>query len=179
MLVTSPAEGRFEGRDAVLAEIASAKHEIEIQQQYIWDPEVVGALVAACHRGVSLRVMIPNPEQVGILHDVNSDNVEKLIQAGGQARWYLGLTPTAHLHTKYFSIDDRWALDGSMNADPLSTMDNQELGVATTDATLIAQWKQQLFETDWAQHSEAFVYHQPAVVWRPFFSVLDLLAYYM
>lgn len=179
VLVTSPAEGRFEGRDAVLREIGAAQHEILIQQQYIWDTQVVNALLAALHRGVQLRIMVPNPEQVSVLRDINTDTIEQLVKAGAQARWYRGITPTAHLHTKYFSFDDRWAMDGSMNADPMSTMDNQELDVATTDPQLIATWRQQLFERDWAQDSEPFVYHAGPPILRPFRNLLDMLGYYL
>ncbi|HEY9724212.1 MAG TPA: phosphatidylserine/phosphatidylglycerophosphate/cardiolipin synthase family protein [Oscillatoriaceae cyanobacterium] len=179
VLVTSPAQGRFEGRDAVIREIGAAQHEILIQQQYIWDTQLVQALIDALHRGVQLRIMVPNPEQVSMLRDINTDTIEKLVKAGAQARWYRGVTPTAHLHTKYFSIDDRWAIDGSMNGDPMSTMDNQELDMATTDTSLITSWHQQLFERDWAEQSEPFVYHAGSPILRPFRNLLDMLGYYL
>jgi|GEM_PF-576101 cardiolipin synthase len=178
--VTSPGEDRYEAREAIFKAVDGAKQEILIEQQYLWDDTLVKKLREALGRGVKERIIIPNPEQKVIQRDLNGEAVESLVEAGAQARCYLGITPTAHLHTKYFAVDDAWATTGSVNGDPRALNTNQELDVVTTDLPLVAQLRQRLFETDWGHHSEPFV-HQPPSSWfgHKFESVLELLDYYL
>lgn len=177
--VTSPLEGRYEARDAVFTAIDSANKEILIEQQYIWDDKFVLHLKGALQRGVKVRVLIPGGEQKVVQRTLNGECGRQLVAAGAEVRSYKGATEEAHLHTKYFAVDDSWAITGSMNADTRSLIDNQELDIATTDTTLIGQLRQRLFDRDWNQYSEAFVYKPASPIKKPFLNVLQLIDYYL
>lgn len=176
--VTSPGEGRYEARNAIFHAIEQASQEIEIQQQYLWDDDLLQKLHAAVLRGVHLRIMVPNGEQKVIQKTLNVDAINQLVKLGAEARFYRGITPDAHLHTKYFSVDNAWAITGSVNGDTRSLIDNQELDVVTTDPGLVGQLKNRLFERDWSQYSEPFVAASTTWATHPFHSLLDLLDYY-
>jgi cardiolipin synthase len=180
VVVTSPDEGRYEIRDAVFKAIDGAEHEILIQQQYFWDEKLIEHLHAAVKRGVKLRVLVPGGEQKLIQKTCNSDQLAKLVAEGAEARRYRGPSGNAHLHTKYFAVDDRWVIDGSCNGDTRSLVDNQELDVITTDPTLIKDLRERLFEQDWAHFSEPFVAPKaPPAFEQPFHTVLDAVDYYL
>lgn len=180
VVVTSPDEGRYEIRDAVFKAIDGAESEILIEQQYFWDDKLIEHLHAAVKRGVHLRVLVPGGEQKIVQKTCNSDQLAKLVAEGAEARRYRGPSGNAHLHTKYFAIDDRWVIDGSCNGDTRSLVDNQELDVITTDPALIKGLRERLFEKDWAEFSEPF--KAPAAVpayEKPFHSLLDAVDYYL
>lgn len=177
--VTSPLEGRYEGRDVVFNAIDNAKREILVEQQYIWDDKFVLHLKGALQRGVKVRVLIPGGEQKLVQRTLNGECGRQLVAAGAEVRSYLGVTEDAHLHTKYFAVDDSWAITGSMNADTRSLIDNQELGIVTTDTPLIAQLRERLFDRDWTQHSEPFSYKPASPIKKPFLNVLQLIDYYL
>lgn len=177
--VTSPQEGRYEARDAIFRALDGAQKEILIEQQYLWDDKLVAHLKSALRRGVKMRILIPGGEQKLIQRTLNGDCGKALVSEGAQVRYYKGTTEDAHLHSKYFAVDDSWAITGSVNGDTRSLIDNQELGIVTTDATLVGTLRQRLFERDWSQFSETFAYQSSSPISKPFLTILQLIDYYL
>jgi cardiolipin synthase len=178
VVVTSPDEGRYEIRDAVFKAIDGAEREILIEQQYFWDEGLMDHLHAAVKRGVKLRVIVPGGEQKVVQKTCNAKQLESLVAEGAEAHRYRGPSGNAHLHTKYFAVDDRWAIDGSCNGDTRSLVTNQELDVITTDPALIRGLRERLFEQDWARYSEPFKAEAAPVFVQPFHNLLDAVDYY-
>ena len=177
--VTSPQEGRFEGRDAIYAGLDAARSAIVIENQYLWDDRLIGKLYDALARGVKVRVMVPGAEAKGVWQHVHNEELKKLVDRGAEARWYHGDPFEAHLHVKYYSVDDRWTAIGSTNADSRALYDNQELQVIIEDGAFAVGLRQRLFEKDWAQHSKPFVYKPGGVFTRPFRTLLEIIDYYL
>lgn len=178
-MVTSPVEGRFEAQAGIYQAIENAQHEVVIENQYLWDQGIMDRLLAAAQRGVKIRTIVPGKDDNKAFRYLHKVALNAIIKAGGECRLYNGLNGTAHVHTKYFSVDDQWACFGSVNGDTRALMDNQELDVATTDPGLISALKTRLFETDW--QSATVVYHfDPAPFYTgPFTAIWQVLDYYM
>lgn len=177
--VTSAPEGRYEIRDAVYQAVDEAKSEIRIEQQYLWDDRLMTRIHAALKRGVKVRAIVPGEEDKGVFKYVHSEEMQRLIQDGGECRVYSGDGGQGHLHAKYFGVDDQWVAVGSCNGDTRGFMDNQEIDTIFTDTPLAAELRQRLFETDWAHNTTPFVYHPSSVVTRPFRSLLEIIDYFM
>lgn len=179
VVVTSPPQGRYEARDTIYAGIAAARGEIRIENQYLWDKRLVDGLHAALKRGVKLRVIVPGDEDHGIFRFIHAEELKLLTDAGAQARLYTGIDPDAHLHVKYFGVDDRWVAIGSANGDTRALMDNQELDTVIENPGLAREFRERLFEKDWAQFTKPFVYKPGAIDTKPFQSLLDIIEYYL
>jgi cardiolipin synthase len=177
--VTSSREGRYEIQDAVYRSIENAQRTIDIENQYLWDDALIDRLMAAMKRGVKLRVIVPGKEFTGKTAIANMEDVNRLVKAGAQAREYNGEPTTAHLHTKYFAVDDQWAATGSCNGDTRGFIDNQELDVLTRDQAFNTRLREHLFEEDWANHTVAFQYEKASFFKRPFRSLIELIDYFM
>jgi cardiolipin synthase len=179
VLVTSTPEGRFEIRDAVYAAIDGAQREILIENQYCWDKPMLQHLLGALHRGVKLKVIVPGGTQEKLtLWSLNMDAVHQLVQAGAEARgFYDAALPEAHLHTKYFAVDDRWVAAGSANGDARSFLDHQELDVVSTEPGFVGEMRARVFDHDWNEESRPYQYQAASLLSAPFRSVLDLMAY--
>lgn len=179
VVVTSPDEGRFEAREALYAGIAAAQTSIVIENQYLWDDRMIARLYDALTRGVHVRVMIPGAEHKSVFKNIHTEELKRLVDRGAEARVYHGVPEDAHLHVKYYSVDDRWTAIGSTNADTRALMDNQELQVAIVDPAFAVDLRERLFERDWAERSQPFVYVPSSFVARPFRSLLEVLDYYL
>jgi cardiolipin synthase len=180
VVVTSPPEGRFEARDAIYKAVDLAQDEIRIENQYLWDEKLVQRLLNAMARGVKLRVIVPGDEDHGIFKFIHADTLKKLQDKGAQCRLYVGIDPDAHLHVKYFGVDNRVVAIGSANGDTRGLMDNQELDTLIQHPGLCAEFKARLFEKDWTTFTKPFVYKPgPSIVHTGAFqSLLDIIKYY-
>ncbi|MGE5707727.1 MAG: phospholipase D-like domain-containing protein [Bacteroidota bacterium] len=179
LTVTSPPEGRFETRDLIYSKIDGAKREIVIENQYLWDDRLITRLHAAVRRGVKLRMMVPGQSHGALFRNIHSEELNNLIKEGAEAKLYHGIPADAHLHVKYFSIDDQWATIGSTNGDTRGFQDNQELNVSFTDPAKVVELRQRLFEHDWTQSSEPFVYKKASLFTKPFRKILEAIDYYL
>lgn len=178
VVVTSPREGRFEGRDAIIAAVSGAHDSISIENQYLWDAQLMAALHAALKRGVKVRVVVPGEEDHGVFKYIHTEEVSRLIDDGAQARLYNGAGGTGHLHVKYFGIDGHWVASGSTNGDTRALMDNQELDTVIDDGSLAMDFQQRLFETDWASNTLPFVYKPGKPNTKAFQTLFQILEYY-
>lgn len=177
--VTSVPEGRFEIHQAVIKAINEAKHEVLVEQQYVWEDALEAALLAAIKRGVKVRVMTPGgTKEQPILLALNQDALKKLQAAGAEVREYRDpAEPVAHLHVKYFSVDDRWCATGSANGDARSLLDHQELDVLSTNPAFVKHVRAKLFEADWARAGQLFKPKPLPWYQRPLRSLLELVDY--
>ena len=179
LVVTSPGEGRFEARDAIYRAIEGAKREIRIENQFLWDDPMVERLLAARARGVAVRVIVPGGHMGKLLINVHGEDLHRLQLAGAAVKLYQGVDPDAHLHAKYFGIDDAWTATGSVNADTRALLDNQELDVITTDRRLASEVQARLFEHDWQKRSRAYEHKPGGWLLRPVRSLIELIDYYL
>lgn len=178
-LVTSPPEGRFEAKQAIYQAIELAQREIIIENQYLWDVGLTDRIQAAARRGVSVRVIVPGKSDNVLFKNLHAVALNAILKAGGQAKLYNGVPDTAHVHTKYFSVDDRWAVIGSVNGDTRALIDNQELDVALTDPSLLRELKTRLFEKDWQKSSVVYEFQESPFYSAPFLKLWQILDYYM
>lgn len=178
-LVTSPPEGRFEAKQAIYQAIELAQREITIENQYLWDAGLTDRIQAAARRGVSVRVIVPGKSDNAIFKNLHAVALNSILKAGGQAKLYNGVPDTSHVHTKYFAVDDRWAVIGSVNGDTRALIDNQELDVAITDTRLLHELKTRLFEKDWQNSSVVYEFQESPFYSAPFLKLWQILDYYM
>lgn len=178
VVVTSPAEGRYEARDQIWAAIDRAKHDIRISNQYLWDDGIMTRLHAALKRGVKVRAVVPGDEDHGPWKALHAEEMKKLVDLGGEARLFTGTGPAAHLHTKYFGIDDNWVAIGSTNGDSRALFDNQEMDTIIEDPALCADFRDRMFQKDWTAWSKPFVYIPGGPMTKPFRLLLEILDYY-
>jgi phosphatidylserine/phosphatidylglycerophosphate/cardiolipin synthase-like enzyme len=109
---------------------------------------------------------------------LNMEAVHELVLAGAEAHGFYDVNePTRHLHTKYFSVDDRWVTAGSANGDERSFKDHQELNVTSTTPAFVFEMRQRVFDHDWNQLSRPWVYEPTSFISAPFRGVLDLMDY--
>lgn len=179
LTVTSPSEGRFETRDLLYSKIDAAKREILIENQYLWDDRLIDRLHSAVRRGVKLRMMVPGQSHGTLFKNIHAEELNNLVKEGAEARLYHGDPADAHLHVKYFSIDDQWATIGSTNGDTRGFQDNQELNISFTDPGKITELRRRLFEHDWTQAYEPFVYKKASLFTKPFRKILEAIDYYL
>lgn len=179
IVVTSPGEARYEARDAIYRAIDTAQVEVRIENQYLWDDRMITRLLAALKRGVKVRAIVPGGHSGEVLMNVHGGDLLRLQQAGAEVRLYRGPDPNAHLHAKYFGVDDAWAATGSVNADTRALVDNQELDILITDPALARAVQTRLFERDWAAQSVPYV-HQPGNwILRRVRNLAELIDYYL
>jgi cardiolipin synthase len=133
---------------AQLAAIANARRAIWVEQPYVSDDALVGALIAARMRGVDVRVILPSSGDSRFMNSANLITARALARNGVRVYVYPGMT-----HVKA-ALYDGWACLGSANFDKLSTRINRETNVATSDPVFVGRLRRELFELDFARSHE-------------------------
>ena len=132
MFVASPAGGSESMHLMYLMSIAAAQHTIDLQAAYfVPDVLIIKALVAARHRGVQVRVIVPGKH-------IDSDTVRlaskaawgELLMAGVSIHEY---QPTM-IHNKMLIVDGLMTSVGSTNFDMRSFRLNDEASLNVYDA---------------------------------------------
>ncbi len=148
MFSSSPSGGSESMHLMYLLSIAAATKTIDLSSAYfVPDDLTVGALVAALHRGVRVRIVTPGPI-------IDSQTVRRasraawgpLLEAGAQISEY---QPTMY-HCKVFLVDGLLVSVGSTNFDNRSFRLNDEANLNIYDETFAAAQTVQ-FEADLAQ----------------------------
>jgi phosphatidylserine/phosphatidylglycerophosphate/cardiolipin synthase-like enzyme len=139
-------EGEYGIRHALLAAIRQAERYIHLENQYIWDPEIVEALIAAMNRPHSgpfrIVLILPahaytgkydNDEHVRLLHD--TDGGRGIFHAyslyatgpafGSSGYRYLPI----YVHGKVSIVDDAWVSVGSANLNRRGLATDTEMNV--------------------------------------------------
>lgn len=116
---------------AILALINGARSSLKIYNEEMADSKVVAALGAAALRGVDVRVVMTN--QPSWHH-----NFARLAADGVRIRTYANVSHAPlYIHAKMIIADNDRAFVGSENFSVTSLADNRELGLVTTNQSLL------------------------------------------
>ncbi len=137
-------------RLAYFAGITSAVSRCWIASPYfIPDGPTNRALVTAALRGVDVRILLPEKNDVTLMGPAGRSYYTALVRAGARIFEYR----PAMLHSKLMSIDRRWCLIGSANVDVRSFWLNFEISALVFDPSFAAVVDAQ-FEKDVAESRE-------------------------
>jgi hypothetical protein len=129
-LVWSPTDSQSQ----LLALINGAQHTLDIEQEEFSDPTLVNAIVAREKAGVTVRVVIEDPSSY-------TSELNEVTAAGGKVTGYSSSTGF-YIHAKTVIADygdsTAKAFMGSENFSSNSLNDNRELGIITTDTSIIS-----------------------------------------
>ena len=128
--------------------IRRSKKRIYIQNAYFSDDRIVKELIAARSRGVDVRVILPNINDVGIMDAVNRYMANKLFKNGVRVYFYNGMS-----HVKA-AVFDGFAVVGSANFDKMSLYVNREMSLGIYDPSFVSQLTERLFEKDFNNSQE-------------------------
>ncbi|HEX4060698.1 MAG TPA: phospholipase D-like domain-containing protein [Streptosporangiaceae bacterium] len=129
-LVWSPTDSQSQ----LLALINGAQHTLDIEQEEFSDTTLVNAIVAREKAGVTVRVVIEDPSSY-------TSELNEVTAAGGKVTGYSSSTGF-YIHAKTVIADygdsTAKAFMGSENFSSNSLNDNRELGIITTDTSIIS-----------------------------------------
>jgi cardiolipin synthase len=142
--VSGPGEGARRTECAYLNAIDSARHRIDLANAYfIPDDRVRDALIAACGRGVHLRIIAPAINDSRFGRAAARSRFGPLLAAGAEMHLY----HAAMYHAKTMAVDDAHVIVGSANCDHRSFRLNDEVLACLEDANLAAGHRR-MFEHD-------------------------------
>ena len=133
VILSGPDRAIGRNQSMLLGALSVARHHVRIQSPYFLpEPVLIGALVTAARRGVTVDVVIP------------ANNNLKLVSAAMEAQLDLMLHGGVHVwradgsfdHSKLLTVDDQWCYVGSSNVDPRSQRLNFELDLEVYDRQL-------------------------------------------
>jgi len=108
------------------AAIAEARHSVHIMTPYFLPPrEIIGALESAIIRGVEVLIVLPEKNNLPIVHWATRNMLWELLCRGVRICYQ----PPPFNHTKLFVVDGYYTMIGSTNWDPRSLRLNFELQV--------------------------------------------------
>ncbi len=144
ILRTNLLEGRREPLVAILEAIRSSRSRVWIENEFITSDRILDALLAACRRGVDVRVIIPELPIEEIMDLANQQAAGELLRAGATAYRYPGMT-----HMKAI-ICDGWASVGATNFDTHSLQISYEINISYSDPHAVEALARRVFEKDFA-----------------------------
>jgi cardiolipin synthase len=110
--------------DTILMSIFTARQRVWIVTPYfVPDDTVAQALLVACHRGVDVRILLPNRSNHALADIARGSFLRDIQEAGGTIWRYA----PAMLHAKLVIVDDQVAMVGSANIDMRSLLLNFEI----------------------------------------------------
>ncbi len=174
-------QGEFTILDAYMRALASAERFIYLENQFLWSPEAVDALVDKLRRPPrdDFRILLLLPAKPSNGADTTRGQLGRLLDAdAGQGRLlattvvgYQGdKSGPVYVHAKVGIIDDRWLTVGSANLNEHSLFNDTEVNVLTCDAELARETRLRLWSEHTEQPVEALSGEPSAVidqVWRP------------
>lgn len=142
--ISGPGEGPHRTESAYLDAIQSARQRIDLANAYfIPDDRVRDALIAACGRGVHVRVIAPAINDSRFGRAAARSRFGPLLAAGVEIHLY----HAAMYHAKTMAVDDARVIVGSANCDHRSFRLNDEVLACLDDADLAAAHRR-MFEHD-------------------------------
>ena len=106
--------------------VSVARERVDIMTPYfIPPPGLVTALQAAALRGVQVRILLPEKNNLPYVHWATRNMLGELLAFGVEVQYQ----PPPFVHTKLFLVDGHYGLVGSANLDPRSLRLNFELAV--------------------------------------------------
>lgn len=134
----------FPIRGLYLDAIDRADHHVLITQGYFLpDEDITAAIIAACKRGVDVRIIVPRVSNHVVADWVSRGYYETLLKAGARIFLYR----EAMVHAKTATVDGRWTTVGTTNIDRLSMLGNFEINLEIFDADQ-ARVMERVFHTD-------------------------------
>ena len=127
-----------------LRAIGTAQESISIANPYLTDEDVIDALRAAAGRGVKVRLVLPQDNDIAIVQHASRASYPRLVKAGVQVYEYKGRMA----HEKVAVLDGRWSTFGSSNLDARSLWNNDELNLIISDFRIGRDIERRLFEAD-------------------------------
>ncbi len=157
--------GEFGIRHAYLRAIGRARRLIYLENQYLWSPEVVDALIAAMERERDgpFRIVIVLPAHAYDGKWDNDQHVQKLRKADGGRGIVSVYSPYAsgpnsgrqaftyrpvYVHAKVGIIDDEWCTVGSANLNNRGLVTDSEINAVVHDGDVARSLRIAL----WAEH---------------------------
>jgi len=115
----------------LLGALSAARSSIRIMTPYFLpDNELAANLRIAALRGVDVRILIPEVNNLRMVHWASIAELEDLLVSGCR----IFFTPPPFDHSKLVTVDNGWVLLGSANWDPRSLILNFEFNVECYDA---------------------------------------------
>ncbi len=153
--------GDFTILDAYLNAIRAAERFIYLENQFLWSPEVVDALIDKVEHPPcdEFRILLVLPARPSNGADTTRGQLGRLLSADDSSRRVLATTlisyrgtesSPVYVHAKIGIIDDRWLTIGSANLNEHSLLNDTELNVLTTDGDLARDTRLRL----WSEHTE-------------------------
>ena len=154
LFISSPAGGSDSMHLMYLMSIAAAEHSIDLAASYfVPDTLIIKALIAARHRGVKIRVLLPGEHIDSTTVKLASKaNWGELLKAGVEIHEY---KPTM-LHNKMLIVDREMVSVGSTNFDIRSFKLNDEASLNVYDRAF-AERMTEVFEQD-LPHAKEYSY---------------------
>jgi cardiolipin synthase len=156
VVASSPRASSSPSQTLYSVAISAAERRISLSNSYfVPNDDSLALLVAACKRGVDVRILVPGP-----LNDVPATKASartrlgELLRAGARIYEY---QPTM-MHAKTLVVDGLFATVGSTNFDNRSFRLNDEIDLEVYDER-IARKLEQMFETDLTR-SRPYTYEQ-------------------
>jgi phosphatidylserine/phosphatidylglycerophosphate/cardiolipin synthase-like enzyme len=151
--------GEFRVLESYIRAIRQAQRFIYLENQFLWSPEIVDLLSEKLRNpptpGFRLLILLParanngqddTSGQLGILADVD-DGAGRLLAV--TLRSLTGeRDDRLYVHAKVGIVDDRWLTVGSANLNSHSLLNDTEMNVVTTDASLARATRIRL----WSEH---------------------------
>jgi cardiolipin synthase len=125
-----------------------ARHTVWLQNAYITDLQYIRELILARHRGVDVRVIMPEENDIVLLKASNRALVDLLLRHGIRVYLLPGMS-----HAKA-ALYDGWATLGSANYDRLSLRVNTEFNIAYSHPPAVEELRRDLFLKDMARSRE-------------------------
>ena len=123
----------------LLSAVMDTRRELVITTPYfVPDEGLVQALMAAAHRGVKVKLIVPRLNDSTLVAWSSRSFYSALLGAGVEIAEFKG----GLLHTKSLLIDERIAIFGSVNFDQRSLRLNFEISLIVYDQTFCAQLKE-------------------------------------
>jgi len=144
--------------------IDSANQSIQIQNQYLTEPKINLALIAAARRGVSVDIMVASVCSFGKPSAQKKTEVQKTFsvfdRAGMSSRFFTKSIiingKPGYLHAKAIVIDGSKAWVGSMNGSTEAALQNREYGIFFENADWVAQLSELMHNDQLNPESESW-----------------------
>ncbi len=135
-VVSGPDEEIERMTQLIMGALSQATHTVRIATPYFLpDRPLVSALILAALRGVRVELIIPQRNNLPVVHWATMAQIDHIIGQGVRV-W---LSPPPFDHSKLLVVDDSWCLIGSANWDTRSLRLNFELNVEIYDTPLASE----------------------------------------